>query len=158
MKLASVFLFVAVASLAILTGCTEGESAPTGTASEIADKVFAASGVSFRMPDWVTLDGDEERDYYLGSTDYPVFVDSVAVVPAIRIDTRVLYVIKVASKGDVDVIKASLEENIDPNRLICVTFSPEDVVIDSRGEVIFMTINSDEEQRTALAQAFQSIE
>jgi len=34
----------------------------------------------------------------------------------------------------------------------------EDVVIESRGDVIFMTINSDPEQRIALAEAFSTIE
>ena len=76
----------------------------------------------------------------------------------IRIDTRVLYIIKAANKGDIDTIKIALKENIDTNRLICVTFSLEDVVIESRGDVIFMTINSDAEQRAALAEAFRAID
>jgi len=145
-------------TLALLTGCGVGESEPAGTAAEIADKVFAVSGVGFRAPESLSLEGDEEREFYLGSTDYPAFADSVAVVPMIRIDTRVLYVIKATKKGDVEGIKATLKENIDPNRLICVTFSLEDVVTDSRGDVIFMTINSDAEQRAALAEAFRTIE
>ena len=144
--------------MVILTGCGGGESAPAGTAAEIADKIFAESGVSFRAPESLSLEGDEQREFYLGSTSYPAFADSVAVVPMIRIDTRVLYVIKTASKDDVEDIKTTLKENIDPNRLICVTFSLEDVVIDSRGDVIFMTINSEPEQRAALAEAFKTIE
>jgi hypothetical protein len=144
--------------MATLIGCGGGESAPAGTATEIADKIFAESGVSFRAPENYSLAEDEQREFYLGSTDYPAFADSVAVVPLMRLDTRVLYVIKATDKGDVEEIKAALEENIDPTRLICVTFSLEDVVIDSRGDVIFMTINSEPEQRTALAEAFQTIE
>ena len=144
--------------LIIFTGCSVAESAPSGTASEIADKIFEKSGVTFRAPERFSLENDEKQEFYLGSTDYPEFVDSVAVVPMIRIDTRVLYVIKTANKGDIVPIKTSMKENIDPNRLICVTFSLEDVVIESRGDVIFMTINSDAEQRAALAEAFRTIE
>ena len=110
------------------------------------------------MPESYSLAEDDKREFYLGSTDYPAFADSVAVVPLMRLDTRVLYVIKADKKGDVVKIKATLKENIDPNRLICVTFTLEDVVIDSRGDVIFMTINSDTEQRAALAEAFRTIE
>jgi hypothetical protein len=76
----------------------------------------------------------------------------------ISIDTRVLYIIKAANKGDLELIKAQLDEDIDPNRLVCVTFTLEDVVIESRGNVIFMTINSKPEQRTALTEAFKTIE
>ena len=151
-------LFVVIISLVILTGCGLGESAPSGTADEIADKIFAESGVTFRAPERLSLEKDEDREFYLGSTNYPEFEDSVAVVPMIRIDTRVLYVIKATNKGDIDTIKTVLKENIDPSRLICVTFSLEDVVIENRGEVIFMTINSDAEQRAALVEAFRTIE
>ncbi|MFC2032283.1 YbaY family lipoprotein [Chloroflexota bacterium] len=135
----------------------EGDSAPTGTAAEIAGKIFAKSGVqSFGMSQ--SLEKDEDKEFLLGSKDYPEFVDSVAITPMISIDTRVLYIIKAANKGDVEVIKTKLDENIDPNKLICVTFTLEDVVIESRGNVIFMTINSNAEQRTVLTEAFKTID
>ena len=51
-----------------------------------------------------------------------------------------------------------MKENIDPNRVVCVTFSLEDVAIESRGDVILMTINTDAEQRTAMVDAFKSID
>ena len=101
---------------------------------------------------------DEDRTFFLGTSDYPPFADAVAVMPMISIDTRVLVVIKAEDKGDVEEIKAGLETNIDPTRLVCVVFSMEDVAIESRGDVILMTINTDVEQRTALVEAFQSID
>ena len=144
------------ALIVILTGCG-GESAPTGTAAEIADKIFNESGVeSFGISQ--PLEKDEDLEFMLGSADYPTFADAVVIMPMISIDTRVLYVIKAEDKGDVEEIKTMLDENIDPARLICVTFSLEDVIIDSRGDVIFMTINSNQEQREALAEAFDTIE
>ena len=151
-------LFTVIILLVILAGCGAAESAPSGTADEIADKIFAESGVTFRAPERLSLDKNENREFYLGSTNYPEFADSVAVVPMIRIDTRLLVIIKAANKGDIDTIKTALKENIDPNRLVCVTFSPEDVVIENRGNVIFMTINSDAGQRAALVEAFKTIE
>jgi len=123
---------------------------------EIAEKVFQQAEVqSFGMSQEISA---ENMEFYLGSLDYPEFADSIVITPMINIDTRVLYVIKAANKGDVETIKTKLNDNIDPTKLICVTFSMEDVVIDSRGDVIFMTINSDLEQRTALADAFNNIE
>ena len=76
----------------------------------------------------------------------------------IRIDTKVLYIIRAANRGDINTIKTALKENIDSNRLICVTFSLEDVVIENRGDVILLTVNSDAEQRAALVEAFKIIE
>ena len=157
MKKMAWWLLAAVFSLAILVGCAGGQSAPTGTAAEIADKVFTASGVeSFGMSQ--NVETDEDREFYLGSRDYPAFSEAIAVMPMINLDTRVLVIIKAADKGDVEDIKTRLRENIDPNRVVCVTFSLEDVAIESRGDVILMTINTDAEQRTAMVEAFKSID
>ena len=157
MKKAAMLLLVATLSATILAGCTRGVSAPTGTAAEIADKVFKQAGVE-PFGTSTTLEKDTDREFFLGSKDYPGFADSVVIQPMISLDTRVLYIIKAANKGDVETIKKKLKDNIDPNRLVCVTFSLDDVVIDSRGDVIFMTINSKPEQRTALSEAFKAIE
>ncbi|MFC1957362.1 hypothetical protein ACFLX0_00890 [Chloroflexota bacterium] len=157
MRRAASLLLIITLSIFMLAGCAGGESAPAGTAAEIADKIFTQAGVEpFGMSQ--PLEKAEDIEFFLGASDYPTFADAVVILPMISIDTRVLYVIKADSKGDVEAIKTKLDENIDPDRLICVTFSLEDVVIESRGDVIFMTINSKLEQRTALAEAFKTIE
>ena len=150
-------LFLATTLLAIQVGCASGPAGPAGTASEIADKIFEEAGVQ-RFGDAQSVDTDEGMEFFLGSADYPPFADLAVVQPMISIDTRMLYVIRAADEKDVPEIKADLEKNIDPNRLICVTFSLDDVVMDSKGDVVFMIINSKAEERTALADAFKKIE
>ena len=148
---------VMVLVVAVLAACAGGSAAPSGTAAEIADKIFAESQVEpFGMSQ--SLETDADKELFLGSADYPAFADSVAIMPMINIDTRVLVVIKAAAKADVEDIKTKLKENIDPNRVVCVTFSLEDVAIENRGDVILMTINTDAEQRTALEEAFKAID
>ena len=157
-KLTLVVAVVAAMLMAgVLAACSSGPSGPEGTASEIADKIFTEAGVEpFGLTD--TLDTDDKMNFYLGSTSYPQLADSSIVVPMINLDTRALYVLKASSEDDVDGILAQLDEDVDPNRLICVSFSLEDVVIESRGDVVFMTINSNVEQREALTTAFAAIE
>jgi len=150
-------LLVVLLSLAILMGCSGEKPAPAGTATEIATKIFAKAQVESFGP-YQSLEDDEAKEFYLGSRDYPAFADAVAVIPMISLDTRVLVIIRPADKGSVQEITDKLAQNIDPNRLVCVTFAPEDVVIESRGDVIFLGINSDSEQRKALVEAFKSIE
>lgn len=150
-------LLTSIFSIATLAACVAGESGPTGTAAEIADKVFMEAGVG-RFGMSRTLEKDEDIEFLLGTKDYPKIADSIVVIPMISFDTRALYVIKATNKGDAEIIKTNLEDNIDVHRQFCVTFSPEDVVIESRGTVIFMTINSDPSQRTALTESFKTIE
>ena len=157
MKRIGALVITAFLCAVLLAGCKAVEPAPTGTAAEIADNVFATAEVqSFGMSQ--PLASDQDIEFFLGATDYPAFADAVVVQPMISIDTRMLYIIRAATQSDVATIKTKLEENIDPDRLICVTFSLEDVVIDSRGDVIFMIINSNADQRNALAGAFKTID
>ena len=157
MRRATVLFFAVVMLMGAVAACSSGPSAPTGTAAEVADKIFTEAGVEAFGP-MSALETADQIEFFLGSNAYPTFADSAVVQPFISIDTRMLYVLKASDEKDVDEIMTQLEEDIDPNKLICVTFSLEDVVIASRGDVIFMTINSDEEQRTALAAAFETIE
>jgi len=104
-----------------------------------------------------TLTTDQEIEFFLGSTNYPPFTDTAVVQPMISIDARILYILKVATEKEAADVVAQLGVDVDPNRLICVAFSPDDVVIDSRGTVVFMVIDSNHDERNALAEAFKTI-
>ncbi|MBT3943808.1 MAG: hypothetical protein HOC77_08810 [Chloroflexi bacterium] len=157
MKKLTAFLLMLIPVTVALIGCSSEEGGPTGTAAEIADKIFEESGVDpFGMSD--VIDTDDKLTYYLGSTNYSSVSDAAVVLPMISLDTRALYVIKAENGASVDDIRTQLDEDIDPQRLICVSFTMEDVVIESRGDVIFMTINSNVEQRDALVTAFAAIQ
>jgi hypothetical protein len=156
MKKTFVLLVAMLTMFVALTGCASGEQGPSGTAAEIADKIFEEAGTDpFGPAAEITVDANME--WLLGSTEYPEFVDSVAVMPMMNLDTRALHVIKAANSDEVEDIKAALTTNIDPLRLICVQFSMDDVVIESRGDIVFVTINTDADQRAALAEAFLAI-
>ena len=157
MKNIAVLFLAGILFAGALIGCSSEPAGPAGTASEIADKVFAESGVQpFGMTD--VIDTEDKMNFYLGSTNYSDLADTAVIVPLINIDTRAAYVLKAKSVDEVENILTQLNEDVDPNRLICVSFSLEDVAIESRGDVIFMTINSNVEQREALVTAFAGIE
>ena len=120
-------------------------------------KVFDEAGVEpFGPP--VTLETDEDIAFFLGSTNYPEFTDSAVVLPLINLDTRALYILEVETAAEAEEVMEQLEEDVDPNKLICVAFAPEDVIMDSRDTVVFMVIDSDHAERDALAEAFEAID
>ena len=157
MRKVTVLFLTGLMAIAAVVGCSSEASGPSGTASEIADKGFEQSGVEpFGMAD--VIDDDDKMNWYLGSTNYPELAESAVVLPMISLDTRSLYILKANAESDVAGMLTHLKEDIDPNKLVCISFSHEDVVIESRGDVIFMTINSNVEQREALVTAFAGIE
>lgn len=150
-------LLIVAAFALIASACSSGGDAPSGTAAEIADNVFAEAGVEPFGPT-ISLETPADIEFFLGSTNYPEFTDSAVVQPLVNIDTRILYILMVETADDADDVKAQLEEDVDPTKLICVAFSLEDVVIDSRDNVVFMVIDSNHDERDALAEAFQAID
>lgn len=152
-----VAFWLLVSLLAASCGSGSSSDQPEGTAAEIVSKVFAAAGVE-PFGEAVPLTTPEEIEFFLGSTDYPPFTDTAVVQPPISIDARILYVLEVATEEEAAQVIEQLSVDIDPNRLICVTFTPDDVSIESRGSVVFMTINSDHDQKNALTEAFTTID
>jgi hypothetical protein len=148
---------VALLVVLLVSACSSGSSAPAGTAAEIAGKVFTEAGVE-PFGDTISLASDEEIEYFLGSTNYPAFTDTAVAQPMISIDARILYVLKVANEKEAAEVIDQLEVDVDPDRLICVQFSMDDVAIESRGTVVFMVIDSDHEERNALTAAFDGID
>lgn len=150
-------LLLIAAALSLACSSSSGSDGPTGTASEITEQIFTEASVD-PFGSTISLTTNDEIAFFLGSTNYPTFADTAVVQPMISIDTRMLYVLKLDSEQEVEDVVAQLEEDIDPERLICVTFTHDDVVIDSRGTVVFMTINSNPDERAALVAAFAAIE
>jgi len=149
-------LLLALSLVAAACG-SEGGDAPTGTASEIAGKVFTEAGVEPFGPT-TSITNDQEMEYFLGSTNYPEFSDTAIVQPMISIDARMLYILKVASDKDASAVMEQLRIDVDPTRLICVAFSEDDVAMKSRGDVVYMVIDADHDQRDALTEAFETID
>jgi hypothetical protein len=152
-RLILVSLLVAV----FVSACSSGSAAPTGTAAEIANDVFVEAAVE-PFGETLALTSDQEIEYFLGSTDYPPFTDTAVVQPMISIDARILYILEVATEQEAADVVEQLRVDVDPERLICVVFSMDDVVIDSRGTVVFMVIDSNHDERNDLAEAFKTIE
>lgn len=151
-------IVLAVVVLTLLaSGCSSGSSAPSGTAAEIAANVFAEAGVE-PFGETVSLTTEQEIEYFLGSTNYPEFSDTAVVQPMISIDARILYILEAATEDDATAVTDQLETDVDPARLVCVQFSMDDVVINSRGTVVFMVIDSNHDERNALATAFETID
>ena len=157
MPIARKLLLIVTALAVIVTACGSGSGAPSGNAEDIAANVFAEAGVEPFGPA-IKLETPSDIEYFLGSTNYPEFVDSAVVQPLISIDARILYILTLDDADQADTVMAQMETDIDPTRLICVAFSLEDVVIDSRDNVVFMVIDQNHDERDALAEAFQAVD
>jgi hypothetical protein len=154
LAIAVVSLVVAVAACG--GGGGGGSAAPTGDATEVITATFKQADVEmWGQP--VSITNDEEQTFYLGSTNYPDFTSTAIVQPMMSIDPRIAYVLETSTEAEAIATMDQLKKDIDPNKLICVTFSVDDVRQERRGTVVFMVIDSDHTERDALADAFLAI-
>ncbi len=109
------------------------------SASEIVQNLVNESGVELRgMEDVITSDNQQ---WFLGAGDYPEFIDSAVFTPMMNVDVSLIVVMKVELE-QVEDLKTTILDSIDPQRLICVSFDLEtDVVIDSYGDTVVLIIN-----------------
>lgn len=110
------------------------------TASEILNKMINDSGAEFGGGFETVID-ENNMMTYLGSADYPAFKDSAVYAPMMSIDVTLLVVVQAENIEDVDTIVEMMIENIDPHRLICVSFEYEDVAIPHMGDTVALIIN-----------------
>ena len=154
-------LTVVAALLASVAACggssgSGGSAAPVGDATEVITATFAQANVEM-WGEPVSITNDDEAIFYLGSTNYPDFTSTAIVQPMISIDPRIAYVLETASEADAIATMDQLKKDVDPNKLVCVVFSLDDVRQERRGNVVFQVIDSDHAERDALANAFLAI-
>lgn len=145
--------FVAAAAV----GCAPGDAPPTGTAAEIAERVFSEASVAPLGPSR-ELASDEDSRYFLGSAEYPRFVDTAIVEAPTGVDAHIVYILRTGSGRDAAAVLRRLDRDVDPDRLLAISFTRADVRMDRRGSVVFLVIDANQAQRNALANAFAVIE
>lgn len=150
-----------IALILVVAGCSgpggsSGPTGPTGDATQIVTNTFEGAAVEM-WGEPISLTTDEEETFFLGSTNYPDFTSTAIVQPMISIDPRIAYVLETASEADAIATMEQLQTDIDPNKLICVSFSMADVRQERRGNVVFMVIDSDHAERDSLASAFLAV-
>ncbi len=113
------------------------------TASEVLNAVLEtaiANGVEYGGSMEGVID-ENNQQWYLGSGDYPEFLDAAVYAPMMNVDVSLMVVLKV-ELDQVEDLKTTIMESIDPMRLVCVTFDlEEDVIVDSYGDTVILIIN-----------------
>ncbi len=113
------------------------------TASEILNAVVNGAienGVEYGGSMEGVID-ENNQQWYLGAGDYPEFLDTAVYSPMMNVDVSLIVVLKV-ELDQVEDLKTTIMESIDPLRMICVTFDlEEDVIVDSYGDTVILVIN-----------------
>ena len=112
-----------------------------GTLAELLAKIYANAGVESPM----TFDSELTADnvaYMLGTADV-AYTEGLASEAAIMSIPHSLIIFRTAENADIEAIKTAIKSNIDPRKWICVGVDPENVIVDSLGDLVFVVMSNE---------------
>lgn len=137
-------LVMAAAMILSLAAC--GKDAPSyeGSMSDLIDAIYAGYTVDAMLMDNMSVDVNDADllRYYAAVTDKSDVSEVYYSEAAINIDPYILAAIRVAEGKDAKAVAASIFENADTGRWVCVR--PESCRVGQYGDVIVMVMGTKE--------------
>lgn len=99
---------------------------------------------------------EENIEYYLGSTDIE-FESALASEPGIGSIAHSVVLVKTKENADIKSIKTKIKENINPRKWVCVGVEDEDIVVESKGDLVLLLLIEDETTRNTIKDAFNNL-
>ncbi|GAA0719898.1 hypothetical protein GCM10008905_08500 [Clostridium malenominatum] len=119
-----------------------------GTLEEILEKIYETAKLDNDFNQYVKprLQTEqitaEKTEYYLGKAGIE-FETAIGSESMMRPSSYSLCLVKVKEGADIEKIKKDIKENVNPAKWICTGVDPENVIVDSIGDVIFLVMSDD---------------
>lgn len=153
-KKLSIFIIL-LGGLFLFTGCAG--SNVDGSLEDIMSKVYKTVPAKNTPMGLTNIEvNDENIESFLGTKDieYEEILASESMIGSIA---HSVVLIRTKEGADIDKIKTTIKENVDPRKWICVGVEDDEVIIKNKGNLIIVIIVGDEETRTNLEKGFDEL-
>lgn len=163
MKKILIVLFVFTLILSV-TGCSDSPSGGGGGLTEnletVLQKIYENGNISkdfkeYMLPGlYTTVITEDNMEYYLGKGGLDI---KEAIASEHEMDTSAysLCLVRVNKDADIEKIKKTIQDSVDPMKWICVGVEEENVLVDSIGDVIILVMSNSDAQ--TLLEAFRGL-
>lgn len=139
----------------LFTGC--GNKNVEGTLEELMTKVYE------NVPDEKkpmmlgnTEVNEENAEYYLGATGIE-YEEALASESGIGSFAHSVVLVRVKEGADVEKVKSTIKEKINPRKWICVGVEDDDVIVKNKGDLVILILVEDEETRNTISKSFDNL-
>lgn len=153
-------LFVLLSTLLLITGCNEKKEENKnieGTLTEIIEKVYKD------LPAENTPNGlsnielnDENIENYIGTKDIE-YKEAIARESMIGAIAHSVVLLRTEENADIESIKETILENVNPRKWVCVGVEKDDVIIKNKGDLLIVIIIEDEVGRDSISKGFDAL-
>ena len=101
------------------------------------------AGVKAEMPMLAQTElNDENVEYFLGTSDID-YKEGLASEPMMSSIAHSVVLVRMNEGADIEAAKTKIKESVNPRKWICVEVSEDDVIVDSRGDMIILIMVND---------------
>ncbi len=137
-----------------LTAC--GSKNVKGTLPDIMDKVYKKLDSETKSK-LENIEVTKENIYKFIGTKKIEYKEALASEYAKEYVAYSVVLIRANNEEDVESIKTTIKENINPNKWISVWVEEEDVIIKSKGDLIIVIVVADEDTRKTIEKGFDRL-
>ncbi len=139
----------------LFTGC--GNKNVEGTLEELMTKVYADVKEESKPMMLQNIEvTDENIEYYLGTKDIE-YKEALASESAVGSIAHSVVLLRVKENADVEKVKETIKEKVNPRKWICVGVEKEDLIIKNKGDLVILIMVEDEEVRSTLEKGFDNL-
>lgn len=151
-----VILFaVILGGLFLFTGCSNGKV--DGSLEDIMAKVYENVPQNKRPMGLTNIEvNDETVESFFGDNKVE-YKEALASESMIGSFAHSVILVRAKDGANIEELKNTIKESINPRKWICVWVEEEDVIIKNKGDLIIVIIVEDEETRTKLEQGFDNL-
>ena len=140
--LTGLLCFVILITVAACAPSVNGGEHVEGTLSDIFKRIYENAAVSAAIATVEIAVDDTNKVGMLGSNDV-TFIEGLASEAAIMTIPHSMVLIRVDSSSDIEATKKLIADNVDPRKWICVGVEPDQVIVDSIGDLVFLVMSQD---------------
>ena len=154
MKKIFLVAFTFILSLTLI-GC--GAKNVEGTLEELMTKVYENVPEENRPMMLMNTEVNKENvEYYLGSTDIE-YSEALASESGVGSIAHSVVLLRVKEGADVEKVKETIKEKVDPRKWICVGVEKEDLIVKNKGDLVILIMVEDEDTRATLEEGFDNL-
>ena len=149
------FCVIAVLSLFLVTGC--GNKNVEGKLEDIMAKLYADIPEDNRPMGLTNIElNDENIESFIGTDDIE-YTEAIASESMVGSNAHSVVLIRVEDASKVEEYKEEILENVNPRKWICDGVEKEEVIVESKGDLIMVVIVQDKDNRDKIATAFDNL-
>ena len=144
-----------VAALFVVTGC--GNKNIEGKLEDIMEKLYAEVPEDNRPMGLTNMEiNDENIESFIGTDDVD-YVEAIASESMVGSIAHSVVLLRVKDVSKVEEYKKEILEDVNPRKWVCVGVEKEEVIVESKGDLIMVVIVADKDNREKIAKAFDNL-